>query len=277
MVTIKSYFDHSIQTAMRQARHELGDDVILVTSRVASPELRHLGDFEVVCAGDEQETEPKQGNLAEPAAGEFEQIFRQQLAQEKLHVEGAGEAGIAIIRWSLVDIGLEAALADALIVLVRFCAPLHSELVSGEPLPSPPGVGAAPPGLAGRHSRARTDNTSITLQAPSCTADEGEAGFARLQQQVTTDATLRVSGWAVPNGASAASEMEGPQVVAMNTELATRRSSEETPARKELARSCETAHASRGFVKPSRVAARSGFMMILAALGLYRMTRRSGA
>lgn len=124
---IKSYFDSSIQTAMRQARCEFGDDVILITSRIASPESRHLGDFEVVCSADEPQTAPKEVETAEPAANGFEQIFRQQLPPAGLYIDGgAREAGIAMIRSSLIDIGLEPPLTEALIALVRGCAPLHS-------------------------------------------------------------------------------------------------------------------------------------------------------
>jgi hypothetical protein len=130
LVRIKSYFDSSIQSAMRQARCEFGDDVVLITSRIASPESRHLGDFEVVCSADEPQTAPKEGKSAEPAANGFEQIFRQQLAPAGFHIDGVREAGIATIRSSMVDIGLEPALAEALIALVRGCAPLHSAPVA---------------------------------------------------------------------------------------------------------------------------------------------------
>lgn len=121
---IKSYFDSSIQTAMRQARYEFGDDVILVSSRIASPESRHLGDFEVVCSADEPQTAPKEVDTA--AAKGFEQLFRRQLAPAGLRVDAARGAGIAVIRSSLIDIGLEPALTEALIALIRACAPPHS-------------------------------------------------------------------------------------------------------------------------------------------------------
>src|SRR5690349_1425053 len=45
---IKSYFAKSVETAILEARRELGNDAMLVTSRRSAPESRHLGDYEVV-------------------------------------------------------------------------------------------------------------------------------------------------------------------------------------------------------------------------------------
>jgi len=47
---MKSYFADSVQLAMERARRELGADAVLVTSRAASLEARHLGGYEVVFA-----------------------------------------------------------------------------------------------------------------------------------------------------------------------------------------------------------------------------------
>ena len=246
---IKSYFDSSIQTAMRQARHEFGDDVILVTSRIASPELRHLGDYEVVCAADGQEAAPKAGNTAELAAAGFEQIFRQQLAPAIPQVEGARETGIAVIHSTLVDIGFEPVLAEALIALVRSCAPLRSVLPAWESAPLPP---------------------AVTATLPESAVDE--AGAAPPQEQ------LAVSGCVGPDGATVSLQEGGVQtVVAKTRELAIQQSIEErtVPELRALLRGAD--HASRRFTKASRVPAKSGFVMMLVALGLYGMTRRSRA
>ena len=118
---IKSYFDSSIQTAMRQARHEFGDDVLLVTSRIASPEFRYLGDFEVVFAVDEDEAEPKAATPPQPEPPDtaFGEMFRTACA-----VPPAGDARYAAIvrvRALLADMGLEPAIAEALIGLIRSC------------------------------------------------------------------------------------------------------------------------------------------------------------
>ena len=45
---VKSFFAASIPAAMEQARCELGPDALLLNSREAPPEARHLGDYEVV-------------------------------------------------------------------------------------------------------------------------------------------------------------------------------------------------------------------------------------
>jgi len=47
-MSIKSYFAGSVELAIQQAREELGTDAMLITSRRASPESRHLGAYEVV-------------------------------------------------------------------------------------------------------------------------------------------------------------------------------------------------------------------------------------
>ena len=45
---VKSFFAASIPAAMEQARRELGADALLLNSREAPPEARHLGEYEVV-------------------------------------------------------------------------------------------------------------------------------------------------------------------------------------------------------------------------------------
>lgn len=58
---MKSYFANSFRVAMEQARKELGPDAMLVTTRTAALEARHLGEYEVVFAADlpaDQESAP---------------------------------------------------------------------------------------------------------------------------------------------------------------------------------------------------------------------------
>ena len=47
---IKSYFAASVEAAISQAKQELGEDAMLMNSRKAMPEARHLGEYEVVFA-----------------------------------------------------------------------------------------------------------------------------------------------------------------------------------------------------------------------------------
>ena len=49
-MTIKSYYARSVEDALAMARHELGPDAMLLNSRTAPPEARHLGEYEVVFA-----------------------------------------------------------------------------------------------------------------------------------------------------------------------------------------------------------------------------------
>jgi flagellar biosynthesis protein FlhF len=75
---MKSYFANSFRVAMDQARKELGPDAMLVTTRAAAVEARHLGEYEVVFAADlplapetapvPQKETPKRST---PAPGEF--------------------------------------------------------------------------------------------------------------------------------------------------------------------------------------------------------------
>ncbi len=62
-MTLKSYFADTVESAMRLASQEMGEDAMLVHSKKSGIESRHLGEYEVVFAGG-LETPP----LAIPAA-----------------------------------------------------------------------------------------------------------------------------------------------------------------------------------------------------------------
>jgi flagellar biosynthesis protein FlhF len=47
---LKSYFADAVETALAQARGELGPEAMLLNSRRTSPEYSHLGAYEIVCA-----------------------------------------------------------------------------------------------------------------------------------------------------------------------------------------------------------------------------------
>src|SRR3954466_16110418 len=47
---IKSYFAGTVEAAVAAARRELGSDAMLMNTRKAMPEARHLGEYEVVFA-----------------------------------------------------------------------------------------------------------------------------------------------------------------------------------------------------------------------------------
>ncbi len=49
---LKSFFADTIEEAIQRAHREMGPDSMLVHSKAAAPEARHLGAYEVVCAAD---------------------------------------------------------------------------------------------------------------------------------------------------------------------------------------------------------------------------------
>ncbi len=67
---MKSYFSSTVESAVELARRELGPEALLVNSRPAMPEARHLGEYEVVFAVDFPAEKPAP---APPPAEEAEQ------------------------------------------------------------------------------------------------------------------------------------------------------------------------------------------------------------
>jgi flagellar biosynthesis protein FlhF len=67
-MTIKSYFSRTIEEAMAQASQELGPEAMLVNTRKAPPEARHLGEYEVVFATDAQGSSLSQAGTQASAA-----------------------------------------------------------------------------------------------------------------------------------------------------------------------------------------------------------------
>ncbi len=63
---IKSYFAVTVESAMSQARQELGPEAMLMNSRKAPPEARHLGEYEVVFACPPEETAAPSGAFRLP-------------------------------------------------------------------------------------------------------------------------------------------------------------------------------------------------------------------
>ena len=70
---IKSYFSRTVEEAIRKARQELGIEAVLLQTRSAPPEARHLGTYEVVFAAGPPPSQPAEsasasGRLAEEVA-----------------------------------------------------------------------------------------------------------------------------------------------------------------------------------------------------------------
>jgi flagellar biosynthesis protein FlhF len=83
---IKSYYANSVEDGMAVARTELGPDAMLVNSRRTSPEMRHLGDYEVVIVTDLATAEIASPPLGLSASGG---LARRVAAGDRLSVEVA--------------------------------------------------------------------------------------------------------------------------------------------------------------------------------------------
>jgi flagellar biosynthesis protein FlhF len=88
-MTIKSYFANTVEEAMAMARQELGADAMLVNSRKAALDARHLGEYEVVFVTDMPAVQagepPPAGQAARRAPGDR---LSQQMAELKKELEG---------------------------------------------------------------------------------------------------------------------------------------------------------------------------------------------
>src|SRR4051812_40093160 len=87
---IKSYFSRTVEDAMASARQELGAEAMLVNTRKASPESRHLGDYEVVFATLDQQSEASPS--AAPAPQPAGDRLSMEVAELKKELEGMRRA-----------------------------------------------------------------------------------------------------------------------------------------------------------------------------------------
>ena len=117
---VKSFFAESIQAAMEHARVELGNEALLLDSREAPPEARHLGDYEVVFAA-------SSGPPASPVSlptGEVEALRRQMQdirdVLGRIVTTGAAQCSQKeIVAQALIDAGVEPALAHEIEAAAR--------------------------------------------------------------------------------------------------------------------------------------------------------------
>src|SRR5216110_2684774 len=65
---LKSYFAGTVESAIRLARQEMGEEAMIVNSRKAPPETRHLGAYEVVFAADADSRVETASAVRQPAA-----------------------------------------------------------------------------------------------------------------------------------------------------------------------------------------------------------------
>ncbi len=132
---LKSYYATSVQSAMASAVREMGAEALLVHSRKASSETRHLGEYEVVFASDDAEENSNaslspQPSIEAPAtlhlSGEIAQLRRQiesMAAQVGRAISMAGKATAgpdkADALAALLDTGIETKLALRILDGVR--------------------------------------------------------------------------------------------------------------------------------------------------------------
>jgi flagellar biosynthesis protein FlhF len=144
---LKSYFADTIEEAISQARREMGPDAMLVNSKRSGTEARHLGIYEVVCAG-EKEARAEDGGgarsrsaaVAPPADRLSQDVTELKQQMERLALtlarSGGGMAGIASdpelsrIFAQLTDADLYADLAYE--VVGRMTAPFTPEALRTE-------------------------------------------------------------------------------------------------------------------------------------------------
>jgi flagellar biosynthesis GTPase FlhF len=102
---IKSYFANTVSDAVRSARREMGEEAMLVQTRPAPPESRHLGSYEVVFAGGNAEPNPAH-DLAQPvasplASGEMSRLYAEmaQMRRQLDAIRMAMRSGFTAPRW----------------------------------------------------------------------------------------------------------------------------------------------------------------------------------
>jgi flagellar biosynthesis protein FlhF len=101
---LKSFFADTIEEAIQRAHREMGPETMLVNSKTAAPEARHLGAYEVVCAVDSEPSAAASAvagsSLKPPPVDKLSQEvseLKQQMERLALALarSGAGMAGIA--------------------------------------------------------------------------------------------------------------------------------------------------------------------------------------
>ena len=136
---VKSFFAASIQEAMAEARRELGPDALLLNSREAPPEARHLGEYEIVFAGSAAPLSNPPAGLNEPTVADLcDRVdeIRELLTRCPPGI-GVAQSRTAAIHDALVDAGIDAALAQEIEADVRQRIHKRSVPEIGRPRPLP--------------------------------------------------------------------------------------------------------------------------------------------
>jgi flagellar biosynthesis protein FlhF len=182
---IKSYYSRTVEDAMAAARQEMGPDAMLVNSRKAPPEVRHLGEYEVVFANGAGAAAPAEATLRLP--GELREAtpvpqapasnrLSSEVAELKKELEGMRHAitrtAYAPAQW----IGVSPDLSDAYAMLTaaELSAELAREIVqaAGDRLNRQ----RLPPGRPTPRSDASAFQRALTEEISSRFTTEGTLG-----------------------------------------------------------------------------------------------------
>jgi hypothetical protein len=253
---------------MRQARNEFGDDVMLVTSRIASPEFRYLGDYEVVFAVDGSEPAPEtqpethDNSRPKPLVSAFSEFMRQQfvpeeigsekIASEKIASEeiGSEEIGsekacsedpslvISRLKSTFIDLGIDPTQAEVLVALIRSCTPSRPEPAIRLPELEPPKIASV-----------------LLLDEPVPVSAESPAAFEIGAVELDADIPEPLIECLVTQALLTQPSVIQPSVVPMPTE--------DEPKDLQVCRQAVRRKSS----------GKSGFTMMLVALGLFGMFR----
>lgn len=137
---IKSFYGTSIPEAMEMARHELGANALLLQTRNAPPEARHLGEFEVVFGAGPESAAPASTPKPDPAPAGADDLKTwmeeaRTLLKRLAQVSRPGRSQYRVVEESLIDAGVEPDLAGEIDEAVRQRASRRSVRAIGSPRP----------------------------------------------------------------------------------------------------------------------------------------------
>jgi flagellar biosynthesis protein FlhF len=116
---VKSFFAESIQAAMECARVELGTDALLINSREAPPEARHLGFYEVVFGTCSDPNSQPETPLAKVEALRLQVEEIRDLLIRAAAPAAATRIQNEVVVQALMDAGVEPALAREIVDTAR--------------------------------------------------------------------------------------------------------------------------------------------------------------
>ena len=187
---IKSYYSRTVEDALAAARHEMGPEAMLVNSRKAPPEVRHLGEYEVVFAkvndagaSAETSTELPAESLPVPVSPLSDRLSME-VAELKKELEGMRRAitrtAYAPAQW----IGVSPDISDAYAVLTaaEVSAELAREIVqaAGDRLDG----NRLPPGRPAQKTDASTFLRALREEAASRFTADATLGRTPAQPRI---------------------------------------------------------------------------------------------